>query len=144
MNNIKLNKIIKFLGNPNIFVFGIAWMIVLVVIGTIAQRDIGLYQAQQIFFSSWIGWFGYLPYPSGRLLMFIISFNLNGVHFNDLAMLLDKKNIAIRTGHHCAQPFMKHFNISGNARMSVGIYNTKNEIDYFIKSLDDVKMILKS
>ena len=74
----------------------------------------------------------------------IISFNLNGVHFNDLAMLLDKKNIAIRTGHHCAQPFMKCFNITGNARMSVGIYNTKDEIDYFIKSLNDVKIILKS
>ena len=74
----------------------------------------------------------------------IISFNLNGVHFNDLAMLLDKKNIAIRTGHHCAQPFMKCFNISGNARMSVGIYNTKDEIDYFLKSIDEVKKILKS
>ena len=74
----------------------------------------------------------------------IISFNLDGVHFNDLAMLLDKKNIAIRTGHHCAQPFMKHFNISGNARMSIGIYNTKDDIDYFIKSLDEVKSIIQS
>jgi cysteine desulfurase / selenocysteine lyase len=74
----------------------------------------------------------------------IISFNIDGVHFNDLAMLLDKKNIAIRTGHHCAQPFMKHFNISGNARMSVGVYNTKDDIDYFIKSIDEVREILKS
>jgi len=74
----------------------------------------------------------------------IISFNLNGVHFNDLAMILDKKNIAIRTGHHCAQPFMKHFKISGNARLSIGIYNTKDDIDYFIKSIDEVKSILKS
>ena len=74
----------------------------------------------------------------------IISFNIDGIHFNDLAMLLDKKNIAIRTGHHCAQPFMKHFNISGNARISVGIYNTKNDIDYFINSIDEVKKILKS
>ena len=74
----------------------------------------------------------------------IISFNIDGIHFNDLAMLLDKKNIAIRTGHHCAQPFMKHLKISGNARMSVGIYNTKNDIDYFIKSLVEVKKILKS
>ncbi len=74
----------------------------------------------------------------------IISFNIDGIHFNDLAMLLDKKNIAIRTGHHCAQPFMKHFKISGNARMSVGVYNTKDEIDYFIKSIDEVKKILKS
>ena len=74
----------------------------------------------------------------------IISFNLDQVHFNDLAMLLDKKNIAIRTGHHCAQPFMKHFKISGNARMSVGIYNTKDDIDYFMKSIDEAKVLLKS
>ena len=58
-------------------------------------------------------------------------------------MLLDKKNIAIRTGHHCAQPFMKSFNISGNARLSVGVYNTKEDIDYFTSSLDEVKDILK-
>ncbi len=74
----------------------------------------------------------------------IISFNIDGIHFNDLAMLLDKKNIAIRTGHHCAQPFMKHLNISGNARVSVGVYNTKDDIDYFINSIDEVKKILKS
>ncbi len=74
----------------------------------------------------------------------IISFNIDGIHFNDLAMLLDKKNIAIRTGHHCAQPFMKCFNISGNARMSIGVYNTKDDIDYFIKSIDEVKKILKA
>ena len=74
----------------------------------------------------------------------IISFNIDGVHFNDLAMLLDKKNIAIRTGHHCAQPFMKSFNISGNARMSVGVYNTKNDIDYFISAINEVKEILRS
>ncbi len=74
----------------------------------------------------------------------IISFNIDGVHFNDLAMLLDKKNIAIRTGHHCAQPFMKCFKISGNARMSVGVYNTKDDIDYFINSIDEAKTILKS
>ena len=74
----------------------------------------------------------------------IISFNIDGVHFNDLAMLLDKKNIAIRTGHHCAQPFMKCFNISGNARISVGVYNSKNDIDYFINAIDEVKEILKS
>ena len=74
----------------------------------------------------------------------IISFNIEGVHFNDLAMLLDKKNIAIRTGHHCAQPFMKFFNISGNARMSVGVYNSKNDIDYFMEAINEVREILKS
>jgi len=74
----------------------------------------------------------------------IISFNIDGVHFNDLAMLLDKQNIAIRTGHHCAQPFMKYFKINGNARISVGVYNTKDDIDYFIKSLNESKIFLKS
>ena len=69
----------------------------------------------------------------------IISFNIEGLHFNDLAMFLDKKNIAIRTGHHCAQPFMKFFDISGNARFSVGIYNTKDDVDFFIESLNEVK-----
>jgi len=73
----------------------------------------------------------------------ILSFNIEGIHFNDLAIFLDKKNIAIRTGHHCAQPFMKHFKISGNARMSVGVYNTKDDVDYFVKSLNEVKNILK-
>ncbi len=73
----------------------------------------------------------------------IISFNVNGVHYNDLAMLMDKKNIAIRTGHHCAQPFMKYFKISGNARMSVGIYNNKEDIDYFVESIKEIKNILK-
>tara|TARA_Y100001970_G_scaffold293031_1_gene437306 strand:- start:2323 stop:3522 length:1200 start_codon:yes stop_codon:yes gene_type:complete len=72
----------------------------------------------------------------------IVSFNLKGIHFNDLAIILDKKNIAIRTGHHCAQPFMKYFNISGNARISIGVYNTLEDIDYLIKSLDEVKKIL--
>ena len=74
----------------------------------------------------------------------IISFNIDGLHFNDLAMFLDKKNIAVRTGHHCAQPFMKHFNIEGNARMSVGIYNTKYDVDYFVNSINEIKNILKS
>ena len=74
----------------------------------------------------------------------IISFNIDGIHFNDLAMFLDKKNISIRTGHHCAQPFMKHFNITGSARMSLGIYNTRDDVDYFVKSINEVKSIFKS
>ena len=76
MNKISINKAIKFLGNPNIFVFAIAWMIILVVIGTLAQRDMGLYQAQQLFFSNWVVWLKFIPIPSARLLMLIIFVNL--------------------------------------------------------------------
>ena len=74
----------------------------------------------------------------------IISFNIDGIHFNDLALLLNKKNIAIRTGHHCAQPLMKHYDITGSARMSFGIYNTKNDINYFTESLKEVVNILNN
>lgn len=66
-----------------------------------------------------------------------VSFNLNfdGVHSSDVGMILDKKGIAVRTGHHCAQPIMQHFNIPGTVRASFAVYNTKEEIDTFIQGL---------
>ena len=73
----------------------------------------------------------------------IISFNIKGVHNSDLGALLDKKNIAIRTGHHCCQPLMKFFKINGTARLSFGVYNTLEDVDYFEKSLQEVSKILQ-
>ncbi|WP_313387019.1 cysteine desulfurase [Chishuiella sp.] len=66
-----------------------------------------------------------------------VSFNLkfSGVHSSDVGMILDKKGIAVRTGHHCAQPIMQHFNIPGTVRASFAIYNTKEEVDVFIEGL---------
>jgi len=66
-----------------------------------------------------------------------VSFNLklDGVHSSDVGMILDKKGIAVRTGHHCAQPIMQHFNIPGTVRASFAVYNTKEEIDIFIEGL---------
>lgn len=66
-----------------------------------------------------------------------VSFNLklDGVHSSDVGMILDKKGIAVRTGHHCAQPIMHHFGIPGTVRASFGIYNTKEEVDIFIDGL---------
>ncbi|HEY4539121.1 MAG TPA: cysteine desulfurase [Faecalibacter sp.] len=66
-----------------------------------------------------------------------VSFNLKleGVHSSDVGMILDKKGIAVRTGHHCAQPIMHHFGIPGTVRASFGIYNTKEEVDIFIDGL---------
>ena len=72
----------------------------------------------------------------------IISFNIDGVHFNDLAMLLDKQNIAIRTGHHCAQPIMDYYKISGTIRISLSFYNTKQEIDSLIDAIIQAKKML--
>ena len=69
----------------------------------------------------------------------IISFNINGIHANDLAMFLDQKNIAVRTGHHCCQPLMKYFNINSTARASFGIYNNQSDADLFVNALLEAK-----
>ena len=65
----------------------------------------------------------------------IFSFTMNKIHYYDLGLLLDSKGIAIRTGHHCTQPLMDKFNLEGTARVSLAIYNTKNEIDYFVEKI---------
>jgi cysteine desulfurase/selenocysteine lyase len=68
----------------------------------------------------------------------VISFNVEGVHFFDLGTMLDKFGIAVRTGHHCADPLMDHFGIQGTVRASFAFYNTKEEIDVFIEALKKV------
>ena len=65
----------------------------------------------------------------------IFSFITKNVHYYDLGLLLDAKGIALRTGHHCTQPLMDKFDLDGTARLSLAIYNTTDEIDYFVDSL---------
>ena len=77
--------------------------------------------------------YGTQPEKSG-----VISFNVKGVHFFDLGTMLDKFGIAVRTGHHCADPLMDHFGIQGTVRASFAFYNTKEEIDVFIEALKKV------
>jgi cysteine desulfurase/selenocysteine lyase len=73
----------------------------------------------------------------------IISFIVDRVHPLDIGTMLDLRGVAIRTGHHCAQPVMQHFNIPATARASFAFYNTKEEIDQFIEALKDVIRILR-
>lgn len=68
----------------------------------------------------------------------VISFNVGDIHPLDLGTLLDRLGIAIRTGHHCAQPLMARCGVEGMARISFGMYNTKDEIDTFLTALDRV------
>lgn len=68
----------------------------------------------------------------------VISFNVGDIHPLDLGTLLDRLGIAIRTGHHCAQPLMARCGVEGMARISFGMYNTKDEIDTFLSALDRV------
>lgn len=73
----------------------------------------------------------------------IISFVVEGVHSLDIGTMMDLRGIAIRTGHHCAQPAMCRFGVEGTARLSFGLYNTIEEVDYFILSLKEIIALLK-
>ncbi|MGY8985135.1 MAG: aminotransferase class V-fold PLP-dependent enzyme [Sphingomonadales bacterium] len=65
----------------------------------------------------------------------IISFNIKGVHPHDLGTILDREGVAIRAGHHCAQPIMERFGVTATARMSLGIYNNEEDINRFINGI---------
>jgi cysteine desulfurase/selenocysteine lyase len=72
----------------------------------------------------------------------VISFVLEGIHPHDIGTILDYEGVAIRTGHHCAQPVMQRFGIPATARASFAFYNTKDEIDVLVKALYKVKEVL--
>jgi cysteine desulfurase/selenocysteine lyase len=72
----------------------------------------------------------------------VISFNINNIHPYDIGTIVDKLGIAVRTGHHCAQPIMDFYNIPGTVRASFSFYNTKEEIDTFIEAIKKAKMML--
>jgi cysteine desulfurase/selenocysteine lyase len=72
----------------------------------------------------------------------VVSFIINGLHPQDIGILLDNKGIAVRTGHHCTQPLMDRFGIPGTVRASFAVYNTKDEIDDLIAGLQKaIKML---
>jgi cysteine desulfurase/selenocysteine lyase len=79
--------------------------------------------------------------PENRLA--VISFNVEGVHPHDLAGILDEDGIAVRSGHHCAQPLMKRLGMDNTARASFYIYNTEDEIDRLVEGIQKAKMIFK-
>jgi cysteine desulfurase/selenocysteine lyase len=72
----------------------------------------------------------------------VISFNIDGIHPYDIGAILDKMGIAVRTGHHCAQPIMQFFDIPGTVRASFSFYNTTDEIDAMVAAVKKAKMML--
>ena len=72
----------------------------------------------------------------------VISFNIDGIHPYDIGTIVDKLGIAVRTGHHCAQPIMNFFEIPGTIRASFAFYNTKEEIDSMVEAVKKAKMML--
>jgi cysteine desulfurase/selenocysteine lyase len=72
----------------------------------------------------------------------VISFNIEGIHPYDIGSILDKLGVAVRTGHHCAQPIMTFYCIPGTVRASFAFYNTKEEIDVLVAAVKRAKMML--
>jgi cysteine desulfurase/selenocysteine lyase len=81
-------------------------------------------------------------YGTSREKTAVISFNIEGLHPYDIGTLVDKMGIAVRTGHHCAQPIMDFYKIPGTVRASFSFYNTKEEIDRFIEAVKKAKSML--
>ena len=71
----------------------------------------------------------------------VLSFVLENVHPHDIGTILDQEGIAIRTGHHCAQPVMQIFGVPATARASFGLYNTRAEVDALVAGLHKVQEV---
>ena len=73
----------------------------------------------------------------------LVCFTIEGTHPYDVGMILDKLGVAIRTGHHCAEPVMTHYGVTGMCRASIGMYNTREEVDTLVEGLKRAVMMLK-
>jgi cysteine desulfurase/selenocysteine lyase len=72
----------------------------------------------------------------------ILSFETTGMHAHDVATILDREGVAVRAGHHCAQPLMERFGVASTTRASFGLYNTREEVDVFVAGLKKARSIL--
>jgi cysteine desulfurase/selenocysteine lyase len=81
--------------------------------------------------------FGTAPHKAS-----LVSFLVGKIHPYDMGSIIDKMGIAIRTGHHCAQPLIDYFHIPGTVRASFALYNTKEEIDRLITAIEKAKEML--
>lgn len=86
---------------------------------------------------------GITLYGKARKKASVISFLIDGVHPYDAGMVIDKMGIAVRTGTHCTQPVMQHFKIDGTIRVSLALYNTKEEIDILCDTISRVKQMFR-
>src|SRR5260221_3274545 len=71
----------------------------------------------------------------------LISFDAIGIHAHDLATILDREGVAVRGGHHCAQPLMERFGVAGTARASFGLYNTVEDVDALVGAVIEARRV---
>ncbi len=124
-------------GTPNIcgvIAFGVA----LDYLNTIGFENIALYESELLAYATekLLAIKGLKIYGTSTQKTAVISFNVGDIHPFDIGSIIDKLGIAVRTGHHCAQPIMHFYKIPGTVRASFAFYNTKQEIDLFITALE--------
>jgi cysteine desulfurase/selenocysteine lyase len=130
-------------GTPNIC-GGIAFGAALDYMNNIGFNEIASYEHELLDYATkrLLDIEGLKIYGTSKNKTSVISFNLDGIHPYDVGTLLDKMGIAVRTGHHCAQPIMTYFNIPGTIRASFSFYNTKGEVDALVAGIKKAKIML--
>lgn len=99
---------------------------------TAHEADLTAYAGERLRGVNWLNLFGEAPGKGA-----IFSFTMNGsAHAHDISTIIDQKGVAVRAGHHCAQPLMEHFGVSATCRASFGLYNTREEVDVLMDALE--------
>lgn len=130
-------------GTPNIC-GGIAFGVAVDYMNNIGFEAIAQYEHELLTYATHqlLAIDGLKIYGTAREKTSVISFNLAGIHPYDIGSILDKLGIAVRTGHHCAQPVMDFFKIPGTVRASFSFYNTKEEVDTLVAGVKRAKAML--
>ena len=130
-------------GTPNIS-GGIAFGVALDYMNSIGFDNIAVYEKELLDYATnkLLEIEGLKIYGTSKNKASVISFNIGGIHPYDIGTIIDKLGIAVRTGHHCTQPIMDFYNIPGTIRASFAFYNTKEEINIFVKSIVRAKNML--
>ena len=130
-------------GTPNIC-GGIAFGAAIDYINSIGIDEIENYEHELIYYATnqLLAIEGLKIYGTAKNKTSVISFNIEGIHPYDIGTILDKLGIAVRTGHHCAQPVMDFFGIPGTVRASFSFYNTKEEVDALVEAVRKARQML--
>jgi cysteine desulfurase/selenocysteine lyase len=101
------------------------------------EHDLLTYARERLRDFNWLRVIGDAPGKGA-----IISFEAEGMHAHDLATILDREGVAVRAGHHCAQPLMERFGVASTSRASFGLYNTRADVDALVAGLSKAREIL--
>jgi cysteine desulfurase / selenocysteine lyase len=101
------------------------------------EQDLLTYATEQVKELNWVRAIG-----EARDKGAILSFETDGMHAHDVATILDREGVAVRAGHHCAQPLMERFGVASTTRASFALYNTREEVDVFVAALTKARSIL--